>query len=227
MVVEFLSLYLFFLIAVSILISFIIIKFRFPAPRIFIPTIIAIIVLPVLIGYLYISYFSSIPEVVVPDLRGKPIESALSELRSLQLRGKYAGSVFDKRYPEGYVVSQRPEQGRLVKAGRTIKLLASSGKRKVLVPNLLGRTVVQAETVLSVKGLYLGEKEESPVAQLDAGIILSQAPLPGEEVDAGTFVSITVSASAEGEGASDIIVRDEMVGEESEPKKDEGGFWPW
>ncbi len=193
MLITYLSLYLVFIMAVSIVVSLLVLKLKLPAPHIFIPSIIIIILLPAILGYFYVTYFTSIPEVVVPDVRGAQLEHALAELESLNLAGKHLGNVFDAQHPEGYVVSQRPEAGRMVKVGRRVSLLTSSGKRKVVVPNLLGRAADQAEAVLAAKNLFLGEVEKEFVSELDPGIILSQDPMPGEEVETGTRLSITVS----------------------------------
>ncbi|MFH1347543.1 MAG: PASTA domain-containing protein [Candidatus Margulisiibacteriota bacterium] len=228
MLTEYLSYYLIFIIVASILITLIVLRLKFFAPRYLVPIIAAIILLPALIVYLYFTYFTSIPEVVVPNLTGMRLEEAFVKLESLKLKGREAGQVFDMKYAEGMVVSQRPESGRRVKVGRSVNLLTSSGKRRVMVPNLLGRPAVQAGAVLSAKGLILGMTSEEYVPELDAGIILTQSPLPGEEIDAGSYVSITVSTTFEPE-----VVVEEGAGEgekkEEAPteKSGQGGFWPW
>lgn len=226
MLVNYLSLYLVFIIVFSILISLIFLRLKFPVPHIIIPIIIIIVLLPAVIGYFYVTYFASIPEVTVPDLTGMSLAKAFERLESLELRGRHAGSVFDMKLPEGHVVSQRPEGGRRVKVGRVVNLLTSSGKRRVMVPNLLGRSAVQAEAVLAAKGLLLGELSEDFVPELDPGIILTQTPLPGEEVDVGSYISITVSTTKE-----PILVVEETLeegtGSSTGEGKKEGGFWPW
>jgi beta-lactam-binding protein with PASTA domain len=224
MLIEYLSFYLIFVVIFSILVSLIVLKLNFPAPRVVIPVIIAIILLPAVVGYLYVTYFTSIPEVVVPDLTGKFLEKALGELASLDLKGRHAGSLFDMKYPEGSVVSQRPEAGRMVKVGRVVTILTSSGKRKVIVPNLLGRPAVQAEAVLSAKGLFLGEVNKEFAEELEPGIILTQSPLPGEDVEVASLVNIAVSSSEEVETVVEVTEEAEEV-----PQKDseQGGFWPW
>ena len=216
MLITYVSFYLAFIILVSILISLLVLKLNLPKPQIIIPITI-VILLPIIVGYFYLTYFTSIPETVVPHLTGLPLEKAFEELESLDLKGRFAGTVFDMRHPEGSVVSQRPEGGRRVKIGRVVRLLASSGKRKVNVPNLLGRLAVQAEAVLAAKGLFLGEVEKDFVFELDPGIILTQNPLPGEEVEAGSSVNITVSTTEE----------IELVIETTEEGEEEGGFMFW
>jgi serine/threonine-protein kinase len=220
MLISYISFYLIFVIAASILVSLLVLRLNIPKPRMVILAVIAIILSPLILGYLYIAYFTSIPETIVPDLKGLPLEKAFEKLEILELKGRFAGTVFDMKYPEGSVVNQRPEGGRMVKVGRVVRLVTSSGKRRVMVPNLLGRLAVQAEAVLAAKGLHLGAVEEDFVPELDSGIILTQNPLPGEEVKVGSYVKITVSATEEPE----IILE---VTEEAEGAEEEGGFKFW
>ncbi|MEE8637880.1 MAG: PASTA domain-containing protein [Candidatus Margulisiibacteriota bacterium] len=219
MLISYISFYLIFIISISILIGLLVLRLNLPKPRMVISIIVAIIISPLIIGYLYITYFTSIPEAVVPDMRGLPLEKAFEKLESLKLEGTFAGTVFDMKYPEGSVVNQRPEGGRMVKIGRVVRLVTSSGKRRVMVPNLLGRLAVQAEAVLAAKGLQLGKVEQDFVPELDSGIILTQNPLPGEEAKVGSYVNITVSATEEPE----IILE---ATEEAEGAE-EGGFKFW
>jgi serine/threonine-protein kinase len=200
--------YLIFLIIFSAAVSILVIKLRLPAPRLVIPLLILAIIAP-LAGYYFIeSYFSSIPIVVIPNLTGESLEQAGARLSKLGLTLEEAGDVYDPTLSVGTVVSQRPAAGKKVKAGRTIKLFLSSGTRKVLVPNLLGRPADQVEVVLLAEGLTLGKIEEDDSLETNSGIILSQNPLPGEEVAAGTSVEVSVSAQAQA-------------------KKNEGGFKLW
>lgn len=217
MLITYIGAYLVFVILVSIAVSLVLMRMRIADPRRAAAIIAAVLLVPLMAGYLYITYLGSIPETVVPDLRGLPLEKAFAQLEGLRLRGIFSGTVFDMKYPEGSVVKQRPEAGRRVKEGRVIRLVTSSGKRKVLVPNLLGRPAIQAEAVLAAKGLYLGESEEDFMPELNPGIILVQNPLPGEEVSTGSYVKITVSTTLE------PVVSGEAASEEGE----EGGFKFW
>jgi serine/threonine-protein kinase len=195
-VTGYLTYYLFFVIAVSVLLSLIILISKKFSLR-WLIVLGGILTLPLIVGYIYATYFTTIPEVDVPDLTGLELEEAIVKLESIKLKGKYAGSVFDMKFAEGKVVSHLPEQGRTVKVGRTVNLITSSGKQKVIVPNLLGRPAIQARAVLAAKGLRLGRMREEVVPEIDPGIILTQLPLPGEEVNMGTWVTLTVSESPE------------------------------
>jgi serine/threonine-protein kinase len=222
MLVDYLNYYLIFIIFLSILISLIVIKSKSRSLKTIIPLIMALMFLPAVIGYFYFINFASIPEATVPDLTGMPLEDARAKLEELKLKGRLSGSVFDMKQPEGNVVSQRPEGGRRVKVGRMINLITSSGKRKVFVPNILGRPAPQAEAVLSAEGLLLGQKSENYAPELDPNIILEQDPMPGDEVDVGSSVSIKVSSA---KVPVEVV---EVKDEEEDKEKDEDeekGWW--
>lgn len=223
MLVDYLNYYLIFIIVLSLLISLIVLRSKSRSLKMIIPLIMALMLLPAVIGYFYFINFASIPEAVVPDLTGMPLEEAQAKLELLKLKGRLGGSVFDMKQPEGNVVSQRPEGGRRVKIGRVVNLITSSGKRKVLVPNLLGRPAPQAEAVLSAEGLLLGEKSEDYAPELDPGIILAQVPLPGDEVDVGSYVGITVS-SAKAPVVTVEVIEVKEKDEEKDQEQDKG-WW--
>lgn len=157
-------------------------------------------------GYFYAFYFSGLPEVVVPSIVGLPLEVARQKLESMDLKIKEVGSIAGMKYPENFVVSQRPEAGRKVKMGRAIAVITSSGPKKVKVPNLLGRQIGQVEPLLFASELKLGTVRKEKHEELEEGVVIAQEPLPEEEISAGSLVDLLVSTtfevtiSQEGEG---------------------------
>ena len=208
-------LYLFFIILASLIAGYLVWKMKLQSPQLVISFVALFFVLPLVIGFLYFVYFNSLPEVVVPDVTGVKLDLATAKLEAIGLRAREAGSIYETRYPEGYVASQRPEGGRRAKQGRVVNLIVSSGKRKIAVPNLLGRPLSQAETVLVAAGLQLGQiKAESNIDAPD-GTILAQEPLPGEEVEMGRIIDLLVSTTGE------------SVTEAGSAETQEGGFKLW
>lgn len=193
----YLSLYLVFVIVVSLIVSLLVLKLKFPSPRLIIALIMLFIASPLVFGYFYLMYFNSLPETIVPEVTGLSLTEAKEKLEAVDLQARMAGSVYESKYPEGAVVSQRPEGGRRVKVGRTVNLMLSSGKRKVVAPNLLGRTLSQVDAVLSAAELRLGEVRFERNQSVDEGIILAQEPLAGEEVEMGGSVDLLVATTRE------------------------------
>jgi hypothetical protein len=64
---------------------------------------------------------------------------------------------------------------------------------RVEVPDLAGRSISQARSILANEGLELSVYEEVPSDTIPEGEVIEQCPDPGTELEAGGFVSITVS----------------------------------
>lgn len=197
MITTYLTLYLVFIIFVSVIVSLMVIKLKLPSPGLIVTLIVFFVVSPLIAGYLYIAYFNSLPETDVPDVVGAPQEIAVGNIEGAGLRARIAGSINEIKYPEGSVVSQRPEAGRRVKAGRVVSLMLSSGKRKTMAPNLLGRNYSQVGELLTAVGLCWGEVRAEKNPDVPEGTILAQEPLPGEEVEIDRAVDLIVATTAE------------------------------
>ncbi|MBU0629441.1 MAG: PASTA domain-containing protein [Candidatus Margulisbacteria bacterium] len=197
MITGYLTAYLVFIIVVSVVISVLFLRLKLPAPRILIPLIIFLILSPVLGGYLYLTYFDSMPEIVVPDVTGLTKQQAIVRLEEAQLKVNIAGEVKQPNVPEGAVASQRPEAGRRVKENRAISLMISSGKQKVPVPDLVGKEFNQATKMLEAVGMGAGDLSHEIHLELPEGVVLAQEPLPGEMSAIGEKVDLLISVVSE------------------------------
>jgi serine/threonine-protein kinase len=205
MITAYINIYLVFIILLALLLLLLAVKTGLPSPRTLIFFIIMLLVVPMIGGYFYLSYFNPIPELIVPKATGLPFELARERLEAVGLRARLAGSVYEMKYQEGSVISQKPEEGRKVKLGRTISLMVSSGKRRVSVPNLLGRNLSQAEAVINAAELSIGEIKRENNPELPEGTILAQEPLPGEEVEINSRVDLLLSSLSESQPATDEV----------------------
>ena len=203
MLINFLTFYSIFVMLVSLSLAVFILRAKKYNWRIFLVYGLVLFI-PAVVGYTYVVYFSSIPEVIVPDIRGLPLDKAIAELKEAKLKGAWRGSHFNIKLPEGSVLTQRPEPGRRVKLGRIINVITSSGQRKVFVPNLLGRSLSQAKAVLAARGLVLGQVQFDFEPSLAKATVLSQEPLPEEEVALNVVVKLVVSTTAEAEMSQEI-----------------------
>jgi len=97
--------------------------------------------------------------VVVPNLKGKSIETVKIELDDLDLTMKIQDSAnFNPNYPKYSVIEQNPLAGAQVKENRKIYLILNpSGYRKVEVPNILKRTFRQAKPQLQALEFKIGD----------------------------------------------------------------------
>jgi beta-lactam-binding protein with PASTA domain len=142
-------------------------------------------------------------QLMVPDVCGKDVISALLELQEKELYPRIQLRYADMAVDRGIVLEQDPPAGTIVKAGRRIRLVVSQG---VMINNLedyRGRSVetVRAEiqTLLSsdlpsvtIKEPFMYEYSHEP-----AGTILDQRPAPGSSLASGTVLEFVVSRGVE------------------------------
>jgi len=97
--------------------------------------------------------------VIVPDLKGKSIETVGIELKDHDLAMEIQDSAnYNPNYPKYSVIEQNPIAGSQVKENRKIYLILNpSGYRKVEVPNILKRTFRQAKPQLEALQFQIGE----------------------------------------------------------------------
>jgi PASTA domain len=125
--------------------------------------------------------FEVLRTVDVPKLDGSTKEEAESALKGVGLRlGQVSGGT-------GRVVGQVPGAGTSLAVGEPVDIVLSVVVVRVLVPNLIRRTVTQARALLKRKGLTL-------IGATRNGVIATQDPPAGTPVDQGSPVRVTLQA---------------------------------
>ena len=107
----------------------------------------------------------------------------------------------DKNYSDGDVIDQDPRAKTTIDAGTKVSLTLASivedseETTTVLVPSLAGKSYEEAQSALRAKGLKAKrtEKTSESVAQ---GYVISSDPDAGEEVEAGSTVTVVVSSGS-------------------------------
>jgi serine/threonine-protein kinase len=142
-----------------------------------------------------IEEFGSAAEVAVPDLTGKTVEEATSELTQYNLKLQVGDEITSDKFEEGLIVSQDPEAEMMVKEGYTITVNVSKGKEQVkegTIPAVVNRTRSDAEFVLNNYGYKLGRVTEEN-SDMPKDVVIKQSPEAGTAADPGTGVDIVVS----------------------------------
>jgi hypothetical protein len=96
--------------------------------------------------------------------------------------------------PAGSVISQDPVAGTSVAAGSAVDLTVSTGPASVSVPDVVGLTQSAATTAITNAGLVVGTVTQQASATVPAGSVISQDPVAGTSVAAGSAVDLTVSS---------------------------------
>ncbi|MDI6861424.1 MAG: PASTA domain-containing protein [Caldisericia bacterium] len=131
--------------------------------------------------------------VSVPSLVGLKLRDAEKIAEEKGLLVKVVKSDFAKDYPIDYIISQDPGPYVLVKKGRIINVVISSGPPKVLVPDFIGMNFKDAQELIYQNKLQLGNIEEISVPNVEVGIILDQSPSPKTYVEEGTRIDLKIS----------------------------------
>ncbi len=132
-------------------------------------------------------------KVTIPNLVGIDFEQAYEQLFDLKLYLQREAEQFNSQIPENAVVSQRPLPGTVVKPGRVVKVIISLGSEIVVVPDLSGKSLRQAEVLLRQAGLVVGEQTRIYSTDVQLDNIIIQNPRQLAEVDKGTTVNLVIS----------------------------------
>lgn len=101
----------------------------------------------------------------------------------------------DREEPAGTIIWQEPEAGSQVdESRRTIKYRISTGKVRVTVPDVIGRTEDQAIASLEEAGLTVGDRSEEASDKVPAGQVIRQRPAGGQRVEAGSKIHLVISS---------------------------------
>lgn len=136
--------------------------------------------------------------VVVPELKRKTFDEARATLERLHLQIRVAGREANEYIPAEAVVSVSPNPGRQVRETGIVTVVLSSGSRLVVVPDLRGRTLDEAKTILTNINLEMDDRvSERRHEVVPKGKILEQRPPGKTKVERFSKVAVVVSAGKE------------------------------
>ena len=127
----------------------------------------------------------------VPDVVGKDYALAQAELEGANLVVAKGSSRYDDTLPAGVVLATDPKVGTVVKPGAKVTVILSKGRAPVTVPNLVGKSLTEARTILAQLGLKPVENVKDSDKPKDE--ILGQSPADGTGVEKGAQVKLEIS----------------------------------
>jgi serine/threonine-protein kinase len=131
--------------------------------------------------------------VTVPDLVGKTLTQARTDLFKKDLPLVFKGVESSDRVEKGLISRQEPAAGSRIRVTTAVQVLTSSGTGVVSVPDLAGKPLDEALTVLQANGLTRGKLTQVHTPRQPAGRILAQKPEPAAVVDRGFPVGLLLS----------------------------------
>jgi len=146
--------------------------------------------------YIYVS--GGEPTVNVPALSGKSVRDAKFILERVGLK---LGNVTEiaSNSPKGIIVSQEFPIGLSIKRGASISVSVSAGavEGTIEVPDLIGKSLSEAEKILADSSLKVGKINYQPSFSLLPNTIIDQYPSKGNKLNAGGTVDLFVTKNAE------------------------------
>ena len=136
--------------------------------------------------------------VIVPNVVGETQAAAEAVLAERGLEVVVRRREVDPQQTDpGTVVAQDPRQGEEVGRGSTVTITVAVEPDLVVVPDLSGMTVSEAETALGDADLELGSRLSEASSEFDIDRVVRSVPASGEEVEPGSAVDIFLSTGPE------------------------------
>ncbi|MFC2103054.1 PASTA domain-containing protein [Bacteroidota bacterium] len=148
--------------------------------------------------YLFVSGGAHV--VYVPRLIGKSVVDARFALERLGLElGIVTQLPSDK--PENMIFDQQFAEGTPLEKGQTVNITISAGRSTgtIFVPDLIGKSLAQAERILTDSLLVLGKLNYQVSSTLLPNTVLDQYPSSGNRVNRGESIDLFVTKSSESE----------------------------
>ncbi|MBZ0201330.1 MAG: PASTA domain-containing protein [Ignavibacteriaceae bacterium] len=154
--------------------------------------------------HLYLS--GGEPVVRVPSLKGKSIRDAKLSLERIGLKlglvdelpsGNPRNMIFDQQYAEGTPLKKGEVVGVSVSIGQ--------GGGAIVVPDLIGMSLVEAQKILADSSLTLGKINYQRSFSLLPNTILDQYPSKGNKVNVGDAIDLFVTKSGDAGDEKDNI----------------------
>ncbi len=137
-----------------------------------------------------------IPKTVpVPDIEGQTVEEARRLVEQAGLRLEVAREVASETLAQGRIVRQSPPAGVKIRADQAISVTVSAGIPRIKLASLESLTVSEARSRLDRLGLKVEVKERAH-ERIPTGLVISQHPAAGAEVERGDTIELVVSSGS-------------------------------
>jgi beta-lactam-binding protein with PASTA domain len=127
----------------------------------------------------------------VPDVSGMELAAAKGEIENATLKYKEGGGKYSDAVPKGIVISSDPKAGTSLKPGDTVTVTVSRGRAPITVPDLSGKNINEARSILQGLGLTVVEQYKDNDQPADQ--VIGQSPKSGTGVEKDSEVKLDVS----------------------------------
>ena len=142
--------------------------------------------------YLFISGGEQI--ISLPLLKGKSVRDARFALERIGLK---LGSIEElaSTHPKDMVFDQQFAEGTTLKKGQSVGITVSIGKGvgNIVVPDLIGKSLSEAQRILSDSTLIVGKVNYQISSSSLPNTVLDQYPAPGNKLNSGSSVDLFIT----------------------------------
>ncbi|MFA6597670.1 MAG: PASTA domain-containing protein [Ignavibacteriaceae bacterium] len=138
------------------------------------------------------------PTTTVPSLLGKSVTNARFALERVGLKiGEIVEVSSDN--PKDIIVSQQLLAGTKINKGTLINVSVSAGQieGQIEIPNLIGKSLTEAERILNENFLKVGKINYQPSFDLLPNTVKDQYPSPGNRLNQGDAVDLFITKNVE------------------------------
>ncbi|MGH2528039.1 MAG: Stk1 family PASTA domain-containing Ser/Thr kinase [Actinomycetota bacterium] len=145
----------------------------------------------------------------VPRVIGMRMDEAQARLNDLELTVTIGEGEFSLRVPTDHVLVVQPPPGTNVREGTNVTLTPSLGPPPVPVPDLIGKTVPEAQRQLKEARLRLGERRRAHSDRFAVGEIMEQSVPGTDQAPQGSAIDVVVSKGPSPEPVPKVIGKSE------------------
>jgi serine/threonine-protein kinase len=137
--------------------------------------------------------FSKGPKIVpVPSVVNLPKDDAVTKLKDAGLK-PIVKTRYSDTVPQGIVIDSNPNAGVSIQQGQPVTLFVSRGPAPIDVPDVTGRSVADATSVLEANGLQVGNITQEFSSTVPKGDVISTQPKAGTAAHRTDTVDLVVS----------------------------------
>jgi len=129
----------------------------------------------------------------VPSVIGMPVDNAQTMLGDAGLVVRMAQGEYSTRIAADHVLRVQPPEGTTLDKGDRVTLVPSLGPRPVPVPNVIGKTLPKARSVLHGAGLQVGDVRREYDERVDEGLVIRQSVEGDAQAPIGSDIDLVIS----------------------------------
>ncbi len=144
-------------------------------------------------GYSAFIAYLNVPEVEMPPVVGRTLPQAELIIRQAGLVLDVTERANSTTAPPDVVISQDQPPGKRLKQGRRVGVVVSLGARLVNVPDLIKKTMQEAQLAIESANLKVGALRDGYDELMKPGVVMRQDPPAGSRVPVDSPVTLVIS----------------------------------